>query len=144
MKRMFFAIFEIFAFFLMVTIFEGCSERIKHLLGERIVELNVKNSHGAYTSIFLKSNDHVLTISENSNMKYIALQENCAISYNIIFLYKNTTDTLYFVWWSESSDPPQFKTDANIQFIFEPNFGPEIVQKYYSLGFEKFPKDAYR
>ena len=75
-------------------------------------------------------------------MKYIALQENSAINYEPVFLYKNTDDTLYLVWWSSGSGP-QIETEANIHFIYEPGINPELVQKYLSLGFTKFPEYAY-
>ena len=146
MKRAVFVIIGTFVFLLLVANLEGCAKckkKINYLLGERIVELKVKNSQGTYTPIFLKANADVLTISESPDMKYIALQENSAIQYEVIFLYKNTTDTLYLVWWSRGSGSPQIKTDANIRFIYEPGINPETVQKYLSLGFKKFPEDAY-
>lgn len=144
MRRVVFVIIEFFCVILIVVSLSGCIGKINYLLGERIVELNVKNSQGSITPIYLKSNGDVLTISESSNMKYIASQENSAISYELIFLYKSTTDTLYLVWWgNEQKDSPQIKTDANIKFIYEPYFHPEVVQKYLSLGFTKFPEDSY-
>lgn len=146
MKR-YFVVIKFVVFLLLVISLEGCTgctERFNYFLGDRIIELNVKNSQGEYTSIFLKSNGEVLTISTNSNMQYIALQNNCAINYNPIFLYKNTNDTLYLVWWSrDKSNRPQIKTDANILYIFEPGINPELVQDYLSKGFKKFPEDSY-
>lgn len=135
---------ELSVLLLIATNLGGCTGKINHLLGERIVELNVKNSQESHTPIFLKGNGDVLTISESSDMKYIALQENSAISYDPIFVYKNTKDTLYIVWWSRNpSYSPQIETDANIRFIYEPGINPELVQKYLALGFIKFPEDAY-
>lgn len=134
----------IIIFLLLVVIVKSCPRKIDYLLGERIVELKVKNSKGSYSSIFLKGNRDVLTISETPDMKYIALQENSAVQYGPIFLYKNTKDTLYLVWWSRGSGYPKFETDAIIQFIYEPDISPDLVQKYISLGFIKFPEDAYK
>ena len=143
MRRTVFVVFGITVFLLLVANIVGLTGLINHLLGERIVELKVKNSQGTNTSIYLKANADVLTISESPDMKYIALQENSAIQYDPIVLYKNTTDTLYIVWWYAGSGSPQIKTDANIHFIYESGINPELVQKYLSLGFTKFPKDAY-
>ncbi len=131
---------------LIVANLEGCTRckrNINYWLGDRMVELKVKNSQGTYTPIYLKANADVATISESPDMKYIALQENTAINYEGVFLYKNTDDTLYLVWWSRGSDFPQIETEANIHFIYEPGINPELVQKYLSLGFTKFPEDAY-
>lgn len=44
-------ILEILVFLLAIAVLKSCPGRIKYLLGERIVKLNVKNSHGAYTLI---------------------------------------------------------------------------------------------
>ncbi len=131
---------------LIVANLEGCircKRKINYWLGDRMVELKVKNSQGTYTPIYLKANADVATISESPDMKYIALQENTAINYEGVFLYKNTDDTLYLVWWSRGLDFPQIETEANIHFIYEPGINPELVQKYLSLGFTKFPEDAY-
>lgn len=131
---------------LIVANLEGCTRckrKINYWLGDRMVELKVKNSQGTYTPIYLKANADVATISESPDMKYIALQENTAINYERVFLYKNTDDTLYLVWWSRGSVFPQIETEANIHFIYEPGINPELVQKYLSLGFTKFPEDAY-
>lgn len=51
MKRRPFVILEILVFLLAIAVLKSCPGRIKYLLGERIVKLNVKNSHGAYTLI---------------------------------------------------------------------------------------------
>lgn len=145
MRRTVFVIFGIFVLLMMVVWLVGCTGIINHLLGDRIVELNVKNSHGAYTSIYLKSNSDIITISESSDMNYIGLQENSAIIHDPIIVYKNTADSLYIVWWSENKlETPQIKTDANIKFIYEPHISPELVQSYLSLGYTKFPEDSYR
>lgn len=133
-------------FCLVVANFEECTKcqkKTNYWLGERVVKLNVKNSHGAYTPIFLKTNGDVVTISESPDMKYIAMQENSAINHESVFFYKNTDDTLYLVWWSRGSGSPQIETEANIHFIYEPGINPELVQKYLSLGFTKFPEYAY-
>lgn len=146
MKRFFLVLLGIMVFNLIVFNLEGCTrckKKINYWLGERIVELNVKNSQGTYTPIFLKANGDVVSISESPDMKYIALQENSAINYEPVFLYKNTDDTLYLVWWSRGSGSPQIETEANIHFIYEPGIDPELVQNYLSLGFTKFPEDAY-
>ncbi len=146
MKKVFLVIVGIMLISLVVANLEGCAKckkKINYLLGDRRVELNVKNSHGTYTPIFLKANADVVVISESPDMKYIALQENSAINYEPVFLYKNTDDTLYLVWWSRGSCSSQIETEANIHFIYEPGINPELVQKYLSLGFKKFPEDAY-
>ena len=146
MKRPFLLIIGIMVFSLIAINLEGCTrskKKINYWLGERMVELNVKNSHGKYTPIFLKTNGDVVTISESPDMEYIALQENSAINYEPVFLYKNTDDTLYLVWWSRGSCSPQIETEANIHFIYESGINPELVQKYLSLGFTKFPEYAY-
>lgn len=146
MKRTFLVIVGIMLISLIVANLVGCTRckrKINYWLGDRMVELKVKNSQGAYTPIYLKANADVATISESPDMKYIALQENTAINYERVFLYKNTDDTLYLVWWSRGSDFPQIETEANIHFIYEPGINPELVQKYLSLGFTKFPEDAY-
>lgn len=146
MKRTFLVIVGIMLISLIVANLEGCTRckrKINYWLGDRMVELKVKNSQGTYTPIYLKANADVATISESPDMKYIALQENTAINYERVFLYKNTNDTLYLVWWSRGSDFPQIETEANIHFIYEPGINPELVQKYLSLGFTKFPEDAY-
>ena len=146
MNKKILVIVEIMVFSLVVANLEGCTrskKKINYWLGERMVELNVKNSQGEYTPIFLKTNGDVVTISESPDMKYIALQENSAINHEPVFLYKNTDDTLYIVWWSRGSGSPQIETNANIHFIYEPCISPELVQKYLSLGFTKFPEDAY-
>ena len=144
--KIFIIIVEIMVFSLVVANLEGCAKckkKINHWLGERKVELNVKNSQGTYTPIFLKTNGEIVTISENPDMKYIGMQENSAINYEPVFIYKNTDDTLYLVWWSSGSGVPQIETEANIHFIYEPSINPELVQKYQSLGFTKFPEYAY-
>lgn len=146
MKRTLIVIVGIMLISLIVANLEGCTRckrKINYWLGDRMVELKVKNSQGTYTPIYLKANADVATISESPDMKYIALQENTAINYERVFLYKNTNDTLYLVWWSRGSDFPQIDTEANIHFIYEPGINPELVQKYLSLGFTKFPEDAY-
>lgn len=146
MKRTFLVIVGIMLISLIVANLEGCTRckrKINYWLGDRMVELKVKNSQGTYTPIYLKANADVATISESPDMKYIALQENTAINYERVFLYKNTDDTLYLVWWSRGSDFPQIETEANIHFIYEPGINPELVQKYLSLGFTKFPEDEY-
>lgn len=146
MKKNFLVLLEILVFSLVAANLEGCTKckkKINHWLGDRRVELNVKNSRGTYTPIFLKANADVVAISESPDMKYIALQENIAINYTRVFLYKNTDDTLYLVWWSRGSGSPEIETEANIHFICEPGINPELVQKYLSLGFTKFPEDAY-
>lgn len=145
-KRVFLVIVGIIALPIFVANLEGCNrctKKIHHILGERMVELNVKNSQGSYTSIFLKANGDVVTLSENPDMEYIALQENSALNYTPVFLYKNTDDTLYLVWWNGGTSSPKIKTNANIHFIYEPGINPELVQKYLSLGYTKFPDDAY-
>lgn len=146
MKRTLIVIVGIMLISLIVANLEGCTRckrKINYWLGDRMVELKVKKSQGTYTPIYLKANADVATISESPDMKYIALQENTAINYEGVFLYKNTNDTLYLVWWSRGSDFPQIETEANIHFIYEPGINPELVQKYLSLGFTKFPEDAY-
>ncbi len=146
MRRFYLLIIGIIVFNLVSVNLEGCTrikKTIDYWLGERMVELNVKNSHGTYTPIFLKANADVVVISESPDMKYIALQENSAINHEGVFFYKNTDDTLYLVWWSEGSGSPQIETEANILFIYEPGINPELAQKYLSLGFTKFPEDAY-
>lgn len=146
MKNIFLVIVEIVVFGLVVASLEGCTrckKKINYWLGEREIELNVKDSQGEYTSIYLKTNGDIVAISENPDMKYIAMQENSAINHEPVFIYKNTDDTLYIVWWSRGADFPQIETEANIHFIYEPGINPELVQKYLSLGFSKFPEYTY-
>lgn len=146
MKNIFLVMVEIVVFGLVVANLEGCArckKEINYRLGEREIELNVKNTQGTYTPIYLKTNGDIVAISESPDMKYIAMQENSAINYEPVFLYKNTDDTLYLVWWSRGSCSPQIETEANIHFIYEPGINPELVQKYLSLGFTKFPEYAY-
>lgn len=59
MNKIFLAIVEIMLFSLVVANLEGCTKckkKINYWLGEQEVELNVKNSQGEYTPIFLKTN----------------------------------------------------------------------------------------
>lgn len=146
MKNIFLVIVEIVVFGLVVANLEGCTrckKKINYWLGERKIELNVKNSQGEYTPIYLKTNGDIVAISENPDMKYLAMQENSAINHEPVFIYKNTDDTLYIVWWSRGADSPQIETEANIHFIYELGINPELVQKYLSLGFSKFPEYTY-
>lgn len=146
MNKIILVTMEIMLFSLVVANLIGCTKckkKIKYWLGDRVVELQVKNSQGTCTPIFLKANGHVVTISDNPDMEYIEMQENSAINYEPVLIYKNTVDTLYLVWWYRGSGSPQIKTDANIHFIYEQSINPELVKKYLSLGFTKFPEYAY-
>ena len=71
MKKVFLVIVGIMLISLVVANLEGCAKckkKINYLLGDRRVELNVKNSHGTYTPIFLKANADVVVISESPDM----------------------------------------------------------------------------
>ena len=108
--------------------------------GEEKLKLSVNNDKN---NVYLKSNGDIVTISESPNMKLIGEQPNLFVSDQLI-LYKNTSDTLYIVWFT-SIPPPNTgkKMNDEIKYIHEEGYDSNLIGTYKLLGYKVFPSKAY-
>ena len=112
-----------------------------HLTWEK-VELEVRDCEGGMTRIYLKTNQDVAVISESPEMTPEALydKECTTRSDQPYFLYMNSTDTLFLVWFStDPSYMPSLNTKANIKYIWAGDSRYETEDKYTAEGYTKFP-----
>lgn len=113
------------------------------IIGERLA-LKVKDKDGGMSKIYLKANADYVALSEVPNMRGWWDDSLTAIPDGLIFLYKNTIDTLYVVWFETNPPKPPLETSVNIIFIYEPGYNPQLVASYISNGFKLFPKSHYQ
>ena len=110
--------------------------------GEDRIKLHVKTVNGNDNVVYLKSNAHIVTISESSNMKLIGNQDNIFVS-DYPILYQNTDDTLYIVYFVPNmQETHPADSIAVIRYIYEEEFNPQLISKYQSLGYCMFPKNV--
>lgn len=116
---------------------------VRPIIGERVT-LKVKGKDGEMTKVYLKANGDDAALSEMPDMRGWYDDSLNAIPSVFFFLYKNTIDTLYLVWFDPYPQIPPLETNANIKFIYEPGCNPKLVDRYVSHGFTLFPKGHYQ